>query len=302
MTSRSLRAAGSRSRAARMSRPILCQNRRIDRVVAPSNTSARPDGDEAVEGRLEAVRDTQVFLFVPLDHQFVHQHDVAIRDRIDRLNAQRHDRNATFVHLDLPLVTWDAVDPARAGTTQHFEVATPAKLTVLLLGEDLAQHLLGPLLRLTPVRASSAAAKWLMRQHVVRRTAQQTDNQQDEQQLERNDGDDHPVSAPRVDPAMCPRRSRTAPNIGARHTWAQPPATRGTMMICSAVRSNVSIRWAGFSGSTLKAVAPRARCSSKIRSASRTAASASGSPVCSFRSSHSSTVSPRADSTRSFDI
>src|SRR4051812_1306688 len=62
------------------------------------------------------------------------------------------------------------------------------------------------------------------------------------------------------------------------------------------------MRWAGLSGVTTKAVAPRARCSSKIRSASRTAASASGSPSSIFFSSHSTTVSPRDESTRSFAI
>ena len=88
----SLRAAGSRSRAARMSRPIRCKNRRIDREEAPLATSTRPNGNESVEGRLEAVRDAQVFFFVPLNHQLVHHHDIAVRDRIDRLHAERHDR------------------------------------------------------------------------------------------------------------------------------------------------------------------------------------------------------------------
>src|SRR2546423_5063490 len=117
-----------------MSRAMLCQNRRIDREVAPSDTPARPDGDEAVEGGFEAVRNAQVFLFVSLDHQLVHHHDVAIGDRIDRLDAQGHDRNATFVDFDLALVTWDTVNPSRPGAAGHFEVASAAELTIFVLG------------------------------------------------------------------------------------------------------------------------------------------------------------------------
>jgi hypothetical protein len=89
----------------------------------------------------------------------------------------------------------DPVDPTRPGAAGHLEVAAPAQLAVLVLGEDVAQHLLGALLSLTPVRPSPAAQR-LMGQHPVRSAAQQANDQQDEEELERDDGDDHGLGAP----------------------------------------------------------------------------------------------------------
>ena len=50
-------------------------------VVAPSDTTTGANRDEAVKGRLEAIGDSSILFFVPLDHQLVHHHDVAVRDR-----------------------------------------------------------------------------------------------------------------------------------------------------------------------------------------------------------------------------
>src|SRR5581483_3334566 len=82
----------------------------------------------------------------------------------------------------------------------------------------------------------------------------------------------------------------------ARH---QPPAMRGMITISSAVRSNVSIRSAGWPGASLKALAPLARSCVKIRSASAIAARASSSPASTSGRPHVTRRSPREESTYS---
>ncbi len=56
-------------------------------VGAPSDTTTRADRDEAVQGRLKAIGDPQVLLFVAFDHQLVHQDDVAVRHRVNWLHT-----------------------------------------------------------------------------------------------------------------------------------------------------------------------------------------------------------------------
>ena len=89
------------------------------------DTTTGTDRDEAVQRRLKAIGDSQVFFLVPLDHQFVHHHDVAVWDGVHGLDAEGHDRDAALVDLDLPLVARDPVDPTRTGPAGHLEVAAP---------------------------------------------------------------------------------------------------------------------------------------------------------------------------------
>src|SRR5262249_32468401 len=73
-------------------------------------------------------------------------------------------------------------------------------------------------------------------------------------------------------------------------------------MICSAVWSNRSMRTGACPCVTLNAVPPLRRAALKMRSASRTAASASASPALTSARFHSYRVSPSDDSTRSMLI
>src|SRR5215208_2714199 len=162
---------------------------------AAAHTAQSPSGDllvppgaernEPVERGLEAVRDAEVFVLVALDHQLVHQHGVAVGDRLHRLHAQRHDGHAALVDLHLALVPRDAVHPVGTRGTTNLEITPPVKLAVLVLGEDLLEQRLSALLGGPPVLATPQRASGLLHEHAVRRAAQQPDDQENEQQLER---------------------------------------------------------------------------------------------------------------------
>src|SRR5690606_30888056 len=113
--------------------------------------------------------------------------------------------------LDLPLVSRHAVHPAGAGRTGHLQVATPVELAILVFGQQLLEQQLGALLGSPPVTPSPSATDGLLRQHAVRRPTEQAHDEKNEEQLQRDDGQNHA---------------------------AQPPATRGTMMMCCAAGSN----------------------------------------------------------------
>src|SRR5258706_11653033 len=150
-----------------------------------------------------------------------------------------------FYHLDIALVAWHTIDATRVSWARNFQVAAPHELTGLFWREQIALQICRAPFSTRP------ALKIRLKDQPYHRGNGQCDNN---------------------------------PTQGGKYLSNQghPPTTRGTRTICSAVRSNCSMRSAGFPGLMRKAVAPFARSCAKMRSASRMAAAVSWSPVTTF--------------------
>jgi hypothetical protein len=82
----------------------------------------------------------QILLLVGLDHQFMHQHDVAIRQRLDRLQAEIHNDAAVLVDLHQTSASRDAIDALVYRGTHNIQVAQPSQLPIVLCGEHFLQQ------------------------------------------------------------------------------------------------------------------------------------------------------------------
>src|SRR5579864_2311437 len=185
----------------------------------------------------------EIKLFVGLDHELVENNHIGIRQVLHRPDAQAHNGVTILDHLDVAFGARHTIDALGAGWAGDFQVATPDKLAALLSGERIAQKTGGSSFsRRKPPKIGLK-----------------------DQPYHRRDGEQY--------------YNPTQQCLNLLREKHHPPTTRGTSTICSAVSSNVSMRCAGLPGSSLKAVAPFARSCAKMRSASRTAARASGSPT-----------------------
>src|SRR5579875_730895 len=70
---------------------------------------------------LEEVRRAQVFGFIGLDHQLVHEHQVGIRHPACGLDAQAAGMAPILIYLHLPAAAWDAVGPAGDQAAAHLQ-------------------------------------------------------------------------------------------------------------------------------------------------------------------------------------
>src|SRR5579883_3509682 len=88
----------------------------------------------------EVVGLLQVLLFVGLDHQLMHDHNVAIRQRLCGLEAELHNRASSFIDLHQAARAGDAIDAILDRGAMHLQVAELDQLLVLALSEHLAQQ------------------------------------------------------------------------------------------------------------------------------------------------------------------
>src|SRR3981081_3250942 len=75
----------------------------------------------------------QIFLFIGLDHQLMHDHDITVGQGLRGLQAKFPHRASALVDFDESAGAWDAVDTIVYGWAYYFQVSKLDQLLVLVL-------------------------------------------------------------------------------------------------------------------------------------------------------------------------
>ena len=77
----------------------------------------------------------KIGLFICLDHELVHDHDVGIRNPLQRLQAETRRMPPLFDHSHKPWTPWHAVGALLITGALDIDVAEPRELAVLFDGQ-----------------------------------------------------------------------------------------------------------------------------------------------------------------------
>ncbi len=156
--------------------------------------ASRTKSDEPVERWLKAISYAEILVLVPFDHQLVHEHSVAVRNGLYRLDTQGHDRHAVLNHLHLPLMMRHSVDPGQVRRADYLQVTAAIALLILIRRKQLLEQQLGALMRKPPIASTRTAIPGLVGEGPVRGPTEQADDQEDKKELEGDDRKNHELT------------------------------------------------------------------------------------------------------------